>query len=409
MSYTSSPRGCPAAAAGLDRFGRRTADAPPGQATGGVRTLSLSHRAAYAACMATDDLKWKPRYEPLDNLLLDPHNPRFSEREQLDSLSQDDLCLLIDKHYDALQIARSIAKHGYFASEPLIAIKDDSGERYIVVEGNRRLAALKGLASPSLRERLIAQTKAWETLTLDVDLPSTIPVVVVDDRQSVVPLIGFRHISGIEPWEPIAQARFIASLADDGKSLEDIAELVGRSLTEVRSMFRDYEVLRQAKEQFRLNTKRVEGNFGVFNAAMGRTKLRDYIGAPAPRDVSPDYWPLPDDSGPKVERLFTYIFGKNNGEGRVIQDSRQLSALGDILADPSGRAETVLVETKDVDAALQFMRGSRQQLQTYIRSAEQAINSALSLQVTSIDGATRERLKAIKEASEQLLDLPSPE
>jgi hypothetical protein len=368
--------------------------------------LSVKVSEAYAARMVNDG-RWELVHKPLAKLLLDFRNPRFPENFQISSLSQDDLVLLIDKHYDPLQIARSIARHGYFESEPMIAIKDNSDEQYIVVEGNRRLAALKGLASQSLREQLIGQTKAWLELPAEVDLPSTFPVVVVQDRQSVVPLIGFRHISGIEPWDPFAQARFISSLVDEGQSLEEISELVGRGLTEVRSMYRDHEVLRQANEQFRLNTKRAEENFGVFNAAMGRTKLRDYIGAPAPREVDPEEWPLSSESGPRLEKLLTYIFGKNNGEGRVLQDSRQLGALGDILNDPSGQAEAVLQETRDIDETLQFMRGSRQQLQTYVRSADRALKSALSLRVSSIDGATRERLKAIKDATDQLLELPS--
>jgi hypothetical protein len=163
--------------------------------------------------MATYDGSWTPRRMPLANLLLDYRNPRFPEKYQLSSLSQDELCLLIDKHYDPLQIARSIVRHGYFESEPLIAVKEgdkeDANGEYVVVEGNRRLAALKALASPSLRERLTEQTAAWRTLPSQVDLPADYPVVVVRDRQAVVPLLGFRHISGIEPWEPISQARFI--------------------------------------------------------------------------------------------------------------------------------------------------------------------------------------------------------
>jgi hypothetical protein len=346
---------------------------------------------------------------PLANLLLDYRNPRFREEYQASSLSQDELCLLIDKHYDAIQIARSIAWHGYFESEPLIAVEEGSNGEYVVVEGNRRLAALKGLASPSLREQLTEQTRAWGSLPAQVDLPDDFPVVVVRDRQAIVPLLGFRHISGIEPWEPIAQARYITSLVDEGRSLEDIAELVGRSLREVRSMYRDHEILRQGAEQFNLDTNRAEESFGVFTAAMGRTKLRGYIDAPEPRDVNPSYWPIPEQSAPKLDLLLTYIFGKDGGKGRVIHDSRQLAGLGDILADPSGQAEAVLIETNNVDETLQWMRGAHEKLQGYVQSAERAINSALELGASSIDDATRERLEAVKSATEQLLSLPSPE
>ena len=58
--------------------------------------------------------------------------------------------------YDAITIAESIARHGYFESEPLVAVPYEAaypgekrGERsgeYVVVEGNRRLTALRALA-----------------------------------------------------------------------------------------------------------------------------------------------------------------------------------------------------------------------------------------------------------------------
>jgi len=338
-------------------------------------------------------------------MLLDYQNPRFPVEYQRPELSQDELCLFIDKRYDPLQIARSIARHGYFESEPLIAIQDETKDAYVIVEGNRRLTALKALSSSSLREKLATQTKAWRSLPSDVSLPDDFPVIVVKDRFSIVPLLGFRHISGIEPWEPFAQARFIASLVDQGSSLEEIAGLVGRGLTEVRSMYRDHEILRQATEQFEIDTTRAEESFGVFSAAMGRTKIRNYIKAPDPRDVDTEYWPLPEESAPKLDRLLTYVFGKEEGEGRVIHDSRQLQGLGDILADPSGEAESILDETKDVDLALQGLRGNQQFL-GYIRSAERAINSAVGVGATSIDDVTRQRLIAIRNASESLLELP---
>jgi len=357
--------------------------------------------------MARDDASWTLQYLPLSSLRLDQQNPRLPEKHQLEDLTQDELAALIDKHYDALQIARSIARHGYFQSEPLIAIANDDGHSYTVVEGNRRLTALRALSSSEFRDRLSQQTAAWKSLPLEIALPETIPVVIVRDRQSIVPLIGFRHISGIEPWEPWAQARFIARLVDEGNSLEEISELVGRSLTEVRSMYRDHAVLQQASDQFNLDTSRAEESFGVFTAAMGRTKIRDYIRAPSPREVDPELWPLPDDSAEHLERLLTYVFGDEDGEGRVLQDSRQLQALGEVLSDPTGVAETVMVETKSINEALQSMQARGQQFQSFVRSAERALNSAKELDVLTMDGSVRDRLIVMKEIIEELLAIPT--
>jgi len=305
----------------------------------------------------------------LSRLDLDWRNPRLSDPMRRDDSTQQALALYIDKHHDAFRVAQSIDKHGYFVSEPLIALLVE--RRYVVVEGNRRLVALKGLSDPQLRSSLEAQTPAWArlgTLPSDID----IPVVIVSERDQVDALLGFRHISGIEPWDPFAQARYIYELVDRIQDFAAVAQIVGRSETEVRSMYRDHDIVEQAKTQFELDTSRVESSFGVFNAAMGHVKIRSYIGAPAPREVDPETYPLPDDSKQNVKRLFEYLFGDERGRGRVITDSRQIRTLAQVLADESGDAERALRKTNDLAAAIDATatpdEGARLQMQKAIRA-----------------------------------------
>ena len=80
----------------------------------------------------------------IDDLLLDPQNPRLPVEVQ--EGSPDELLKYIASHYEPLEIGRSIARHGYFPSEPIIVVEED-GE-HVVVEGNRRIAALLLLADP---------------------------------------------------------------------------------------------------------------------------------------------------------------------------------------------------------------------------------------------------------------------
>jgi hypothetical protein len=56
----------------------------------------------------------------LDQLLLDPRNPRLPP--EIQGADQLTLARYIDAHYDPLRVARSITAHGYFPSEPLILI-----------------------------------------------------------------------------------------------------------------------------------------------------------------------------------------------------------------------------------------------------------------------------------------------
>ena len=217
---------------------------------------------------------------PIHQLHLDPLNPRLPEAYQ--DATESDLLKYVAETYSAIEVARSIALHGYFNSEPLIVISE-TDDSYIVVEGNRRLVALRVLAEPTLANEL-DDSDEWRTLAGKADLPARIPVIIAPDPQSVAPIIGYRHISGIEPWEPYPQARFIASLVDnESLQFQEVANLVGERSSDVAAKYRNFAVVTQAKDDFGIDVSRVIGLFGVFTRVMTSSPLRAYIGAPAPR------------------------------------------------------------------------------------------------------------------------------
>ncbi|NHA00513.1 hypothetical protein G5V59_12075 [Nocardioides sp. W3-2-3] len=115
---------------------------------------------------------------PLADLRLDPDNPRLPPEMQGGGHSQRDIALYINQHYDPLKIAESIAEHGFFESEALIAVPSGNGD-YTAVEGNRRLTALMGLDDPSLRQEFANENSGWRRLP-HAQLPETLPVVVVE-------------------------------------------------------------------------------------------------------------------------------------------------------------------------------------------------------------------------------------
>ena len=51
-----------------------------------------------------------------------------------------------------------------------------------------------------------ASRRRWAAIPDDAELPADLPVLVVADRDQVAPILGFRHITGIAPWEPYPQA-----------------------------------------------------------------------------------------------------------------------------------------------------------------------------------------------------------
>lgn len=304
----------------------------------------------------------------VEQLRLDPLNPRLPPGPR----NQEELIRFIDGAYDPLTIARSIAEHGYFESEPLIAISED--DHFVVVEGNRRLVALKGLAEEETR-RLLTEQDEWEALARKVQLPDDLPVVVAESRRDVAPIIGYRHISGIAPWEPFAKARFIGSLIDDDQlDFETVADIVGEDTTDVRSSYRNYRIAIEAKEKFGLDTDYVKEDFGVFTRAMTSISLRQHISAPSPAEVSKNQEPIPDDKADELLELFSWIFGDREGGGRVISDSRELTKLGRVIGSEEGLG--VLRATGDLAAAEAAAGGTRNRLVSRLAAARTALRDA---------------------------------
>lgn len=80
----------------------------------------------------------------IDKLNLDSKNPRLGRQAVKKNLTQDAV-LKIMRRFTLDEIGISILKSGFWPQEALIAIKEKDGksEKLTVVEGNRRLAALK--------------------------------------------------------------------------------------------------------------------------------------------------------------------------------------------------------------------------------------------------------------------------
>ncbi len=228
----------------------------------------------------------------LDKLYLDQLNPRLPAGMQ--TKKEDELLRYIADRYNTIDVATSIARHGYFISEPMIVIKRKQANGYTVVEGNRRLVALRILSDPTLAEGLEDQEE-WVALASQAQTPEVLPVVKAIDRNRVAAVIGFRHISEIEEWEPYAKARFIATLIDiQEMSFEGVADLIGETVADIRSQYRNCGIIEQAQE-FGIATQFAEAAFGVFTRAMTSTGIRGHIGASAPARVELRNWPLADD------------------------------------------------------------------------------------------------------------------
>ena len=190
-----------------------------------------------------DFSKWPIQSLMVNRLRLDPENPRLATSVRRPT--QQELIADLLQHEDVMGLVKDIARQGFFPNDLLVAFRDDS--KTIVVEGNRRLAALKLLLNPELAppnyQNRIRQHVARSRTTVE-----KAPVVLAPNRNATVPIIIARHKGeAVKAWTTIMQARFVQSRIDDGLSIDDVAEETGLERSEIVRELRDaklYDVIR---------------------------------------------------------------------------------------------------------------------------------------------------------------------
>lgn len=317
------------------------------------------------------------RHIAIRDLRLDPENPRLPA--QLQGASQEDLAVDLELGFEAFTVAESIASHGFFASEPLIAVPSEPGTgAWVVVEGNRRLTALLGLASPTIRSQF-PNPDQWDELAKKAALnPSTeVPVVVVESRSTVVPIIGFRHISGILAWTPFAQARYVAKLVDEnGMPFADVSKMIGIDKTRAGNLYREQAIAKQAAA-LGIPTGPVEEAFSLLTVAMSNTKLRGFVEAPIASKLEPGTEPVPPGKTSELKELLGWVFGTEETD-KVLSDSRDINKLGVAIDSQIGlaalRAGHTLdeAEQKMDDAGLDTLPRLKRRLNTARNSLQAA-------------------------------------
>jgi hypothetical protein len=319
---------------------------------------------------------------PIKQLKLDPDNPRLPESIQ--GASQTDLAIALDMGFDAFKVAESIAEHGYFASEPMIAIPGENKEEYIVVEGNRRLTAILGLTDQAVRSEFL-DAGSWNVLAQNSKLKTgdNIPVVIAHNRMAVVPIMGWRHISGILAWKPFPQAKYIATLFDKHNlSAQEIATMIGMKKNDVTDLYREQAIAEQAKSMG-IETGNLESAFSLLTVAMKNQKLRSFVGAPLSSQMLPGIAPIPKDKKLELKELLEYIFGSEENEP-VISDSRKITTLANVVANVSGLA--ALREGKSLDEAQQKIAATGMSPQQRLLNRLTASKNSLELASEDIAG-----------------------
>ena len=305
-------------------------------------------------------------------LNFDLDNPRFVEHEAAD---EEQIIQYLYDHVDVDELIQSILSAGYIDFEPLIVLREGK----VVVEGNRRLAALRLIADEPLRTKLKINLPR---ITDTKPLTEKVRIRWVDNRREARDYIGFKHINGPFKWDAMAKAKYAAQWLEEGGDISAISRTLGDNHNTVRRLVNGWFALQQALEDgFDINQiSKKNFAFSHLYTALTRAAVRDFLNLNA-EDLSapPQKDPIPFDHRHEFQQLMSWLYGQEQkGEPTLIQSQNpNLNQLSRVLGNPE--AKRMLMAQRDLNVAYERVEPAAARFEDALMKAAKQSEDAMSL------------------------------
>lgn len=309
------------------------------------------------------------------NLLLDLFNPRLPKSKQGKDENVVIEYLLLEAA--TTELMESIGENNFFTGEMLLVIPTEAG-KYVVVEGNRRLAAVKLLSNPS-----VATVKKQATKEIAENAkykPVELPCLVFEHREDIQQFLGFVHITGKKSWRVLEKARYLYDLRNNetykqlplGQACKEIARIIGSRSPYVKKMLISYELYEKVEDEKFYQIEGLSDSTFYLNYFLDGI-LKDNIRAYVNIDFDSDL-PLANLNMDHLKDLVFWWFKKNEGVSRVIGDSEGMKMLNEVL----GNVEALEAFKSGVSiyASYELTNDIDLQFEKKIKEALQAIENA---------------------------------
>jgi hypothetical protein len=274
----------------------------------------------------------------LDQLLLDPNNPRFSElgeernpvpegRFADDKVQANTFDKMKDPLFDVSELRDTIKTIGFLPMDRIVVRKwkppvQERPVRYVVIEGNRRVTALKWLmdlhdiGKETLDPGQITNFTHLECLILDDQLAP-------DSATLILP--GLRHVSGIKEWGAYQKAKAVHALRKSGMSAREAAQSLGLSTKSANSAYRCFLALEQMKNDEEFGDFAEPKMYSYFEEVFKRTNLRAWL-----------QWNDDEEkfcAEEKLHEFYGWMVPQGDDEAAKLPESRSVRELSQIIGD----------------------------------------------------------------------------
>lgn len=322
--------------------------------------------------------KWKPGPIPVDDLRLDAKNPRLILYNIDENASQDEITQVLWERMAVEEVALSIAKNGYWDYETIFVAEENG--RNVVIEGNRRLAAIKILLDGNLRRKLKLADFPSLSSQDRKKIEKGLPAIVLAKREDIWKYLGFKHVHGPAKWSSYAKAQYIAMVHKKTKaSLVEIAEQIGDQHQTVQRLYWALMVIEQAEKSGvwkRDFSYKHQLSFSHLMTGLQYNGFRSFLNLRDKREESRD--PVDPKRMNELGELCAWLWGDSRTDTPPVIKSQNpdLRRLDQILSDQTQAAVRVLRKGGGLDAAYEVSKGEELVFAEALQDAKQALIKA---------------------------------
>jgi len=232
----------------------------------------------------------KPKSVQIESIYLDPNNPRFWSQKTAKETPESKITnaevqirtLTEIEKYGIEELKNSILRNRFLPLDRIVVrpIKglDDS---FVVVEGNRRIAAIKKLREEIEDESISEDNITDKYLTELSEETNSIEVLIYsgEDTHKIAWLLqGIRHISGIREWAPAQRARLVADqIEKKNLKFREAGQKFGLSAQAVGRLYRSYKALEQMRHDDEYQALAKNEHFTLFEEAIRNKDVKTWL------------------------------------------------------------------------------------------------------------------------------------
>ena len=345
-----------------------------------------------------------PKQITLEDLLLDPNNPRFSElgeeinpipelRFNEEKVQNNTFNKMKDSIFGVSELRDTIKTLGFLPMDRIVVRKWKGAiEKYIVIEGNRRVSALKWLIA-------LHETGKETFSQQQIDNFSHLECLLLND--SVAPemahliLPGLRHISGIKEWGPYQKAKVVVALRKSGMSPQETAQSLGLSVIEANRAYRCFMALEQMSndEEYGLSAK--PKMYSYFDEVLKKPVIKQWLGW---NDNKAQF-----DNTEQLSEFYSWIVPSENNDLPKLAEALNVRDLGKIIQDNDAMSTFRSPDGTLLHALAKYVAEHPEEWRPKVKAANSALKSLTPDKLRSMDATALHDIDDLKETIEQVL------